>query len=258
MRSILCSFAILTILPAFALTQQPAQPGANEQQMLGVVLKSWEDAMGKLDSFSATCTRTAEDKTFGGTDVYTGTAKFLRSGPKQPTRALLEMTSKKDPNKYEKFLYTGTWLYEWVPALKVLRAHEVPQPKAGQPAMDENIVALLTGMTSAAAQQRYTMKWVPDKKDNNKYYHYIQIFPKADKDKADFTEARLVLTSKDFMPRQIWYHEPNGNTKTWDFQITPNDKSVTAQVFTPPQTLPAKDWRFDVIRLQQASAPPKK
>ena len=257
MRSILCIFAMLVILPTVALSQSATQPAPDEQQMLKFVLQSWEQAMGKLDSFSATCTRKAEDKTFGGTDIFTGSAKFQRF-PKQPSRALLYMESKKNPANFEKFLYTGTYLYEWVPATKVLRVYEVQQAKAGQPAMEENIIALLTGMTSAAAQQRYTMKWVPDKTDNNKFYHYIQIFPKTPQDKADFTEARLVLWSKSFLPRQIWYHEPNGNTKTWDFEITPNDPKVTATTFAPPQAL-EKGWRVEQVKLQQAGGtPPRK
>jgi TIGR03009 family protein len=256
MRHILRSLPILLAIPAMAFTQQPAQP--NPDQMLPWVLKNWEEAMGKLGSFSATCTRTAEDKTFGGKEEYSGQAKFLRSKPPDPSRALLELHNKKDPSKYEKFLYTGVALYEWVPSTKVLRVHKMPPAKAGQPAMDENIVALLTGMTSAAAQKRYTMKWVPDKENKNKFYHYIQIFPKAKEDKADFTEARLVLWSKDFMPRQIWYHEPNGNTKTWDFQVTPNDPKVTPLTFTPPQG-PPQGWRQDVVQAPPAVAgPPKK
>jgi TIGR03009 family protein len=258
MRWISFSFAILVILPGLALTQPPAQPPNKEQQMLQFVLQSWEQAMGKLEKFSATCTRSAEDKTFGGPpEVYQGSAKFMRTGAKQPSRALLEIASKKDPNKYEKFLYTGVALYEWVPATKVIRIHKVPAPKPGDPPMDENIIAMLTGMTAVQAQQRYKMEWVPDK-DNNKWYHYIRIYPTQAKDKADFTEARLTLWSKDFMPRQIWYLEPNGNTKTWDFQITPNDPAVTAQTFAPPQTLPDKNWRADVIEPPGTVAPKKK
>src|SRR5437868_13920167 len=82
MRPILRTLPILLVFPAVALTQPASQPAAqpNPEQVLPIVLKNWEQAMGKLEKFSATCTRTAEDKTFGGVDIYQGTAKFMRSG----------------------------------------------------------------------------------------------------------------------------------------------------------------------------------
>src|SRR5258708_37381698 len=105
------------------------------------------------------------------------------------------MERKAKPAIYEKFLHAGTFLYEYVPATKVLWIHEVPQPKLGQPAIEDNVLALLFGMKAAQAQQRYDMKWIPDDKYNNKFYHYLQILPKSPQDKADFTEAHLVLSS---------------------------------------------------------------
>lgn len=233
----------LLLLPILASAQQPA---ANQAKMLGYTLQNWEQAMARLDSFAVTCRRTTTDKTFGGVEVFEGSAKFLKGTQGQPSRALLELVSKKDPNKFEKFLYTGTFLYEWVPATKVLRIHDVPRPKTGQPLADDNIVGLVFGMTAAAAQQRYQMTWVPDTKYNNKYYHYVQILPRTPADKADFTEARLVLTARDFLPRQVWYHQPNGNEITWDFEMLRKnaDARVTPTTFAPPQTVP-QGWRYE-------------
>ena len=50
-----------------------------------------------------------------------------------------------------------------------------------------------------------------------KWYYYIQVVPRDPKDKADFTQARLVLTRDKFLPRQLWFEQPNGNEVTWDF-----------------------------------------
>ncbi len=234
---------VLLLLPALALAQQP---GARQMQMLNATLQQWEQAMARLDSFAVSCRRTTTDKTFGGVEVYEGAARFLKGTQGQPSRALLELVSKKNPGKFEKFLYTGTYLYEWVPATKVLRVHNVPRPKPGQPLIDDNILALVFGMTSAAAQRRYQMTWVADTKDNNKYYHYIQILPRTPADKAEFTEARLVLTAREYLPRQVWYHQPNGNETTWDFETLRKnaDSRVTASTFAPPQTLP-QGWRLE-------------
>jgi TIGR03009 family protein len=234
----------LLLLPIIAAAQQPANKQA---QMLKWTLQNWELAMTRLDAFAVSCRRTTTDKTFGGVDTYEGSAKFLKGAQGQPSRAILEMVNKKDRNKFEKFLYTGTFLYEWVPATKVIRAHDVPPTKPGQALGDDNIVALLFGMTAAAAQQRYQMTWVPDTKDNNKYYHYLQILPRTAADKADFTEARLVLTAPDFLPRQVWYHQPNGNEVTWDFETLRKnaDSRVSAALFTPPN--PPTGWTLQRV-----------
>jgi TIGR03009 family protein len=236
------------VLPILAVAQQPAP---NPAQMLTYTLQNWERAMTALDSFAVTCRRTTADKTFGGVEVYEGHAKFLKGTQGQPSRAFLQISSKKDGNKYEKYLYTGAYLYEWVPATKVLRIHPATDAKSGQAIPGENIVTLVFGMSAAGAQQRYQMTWVPDTKDNNKYYHYLQILPRTLADKADFTEARLVLTARDFLPRQVWYHQPNGNEITWDFEeLKKNaDARVAAPMFAPPTKLDP-GWRAERVQSQ--------
>jgi TIGR03009 family protein len=241
MRWLWCSISALLLLPILAAGQQPTQ-----EQMLNYVLTNWEQAMTRLDGFTVICRRTTTDKTFGGVEVYEGTAKYLKAAPGQTSRALLELVSKKDPNKYEKFLYTGLYLYEYVPSTKVLRIHDVPPAKPGQPSVEDNLVGLLFGMKAEDAKRRYQMTWVADKKDNNKFYQYVQILPRTPADKADFTEARLVLTSKDFLPRQVWYHQPNRNEIIWDFENLKRG-SESPQTFAPPQQLPGKDWRVERV-----------
>jgi TIGR03009 family protein len=260
MRRYLTGLSVVLLVPVLTLAQQ-SPPTSIEDQWLDYVLKNWEAAMTRLDSFSAGCVRTTTDKTFGGAEVYEGSAKFLKSPPGQPSRALLFMEKKGDPSKFEKFLYTGTYLYEYVPATKVIRIHNVPQPKAGQPAFDDNIVALLFGMKADDAKKRYQMTWVQDKEHNNKYYHYVRILPRTPQDKADFTEAQLVLTAKDFLPCRVWYHQPNGNEVRWDFKVDVKAR-VLATTFEPPHS-PDKGWRWERVpppgSVQPAAGgPPKK
>lgn len=261
MRSIWSSLPAFLLLPIVVLAQQPQPVPPNQAQMLDFVLNSWEKSMTKLEHFSATCSRTSTDKTFGGQEVFEGSAKFVKTGLGQPSRALLYMQKKGDPTKYEKFLYTGTFLYEYVPATKVLRIHDVPQPKPGQPAIEDNVLALLFGMKAAQAKERYDMKWIPDDKYNNKFYHYLQILPKSPQDKADFTEARLTLTSNAFLPRQVWYHQPNGNEITWDFEKVDVTTQIPLTTFAPPQKLDP-GWRMERMQppgaIPAGGVPPKK
>jgi len=56
----------------------------------------------------------------------------------------------------------------------------------------------------------------------DKWYHYVRIIPKSAADRADFTEARLVLSASTFLPRQLWFQQPNGNEVTWDFPKVDN------------------------------------
>jgi hypothetical protein len=104
------------------------------------------------------------------------------------------------------------------------------------------------------------MTWVPDPEYKNKYYHYLQILPRTPADKADFTEARLVLTTKDFLPAQVWYHQPNGNEVRWDFKIDATAK-ILPTTFAPPQKLES-GWRAERApppgSVQPAVAVPKK
>ena len=75
-----------------------------------------------------------------------------------------------------------------------------------------------------------------------------------------FKGARLVLTTKDFLPCQVWYHQPNGNEVRWDFKVDPTAK-IPATAFAPPTQLD-KGWRWERApppgSVQPAVAVPKK
>jgi len=118
----------------------------------------------------------------------------------------------------------------------VLQIHDVSQPKAGQPLLDDNIVALLFGVTAAAAHERYQIEWLPYPKKN---WHYLRILPRRPADKAEFTEAQLSLSAADFLPRQLRYYQPNGNVVCWDFEEwKKNDAAaIPPSAFDPPQKL---------------------
>ena len=254
MRSLLSLPALLLVAALAA-----AQPGApaqdpNKDKMLDFVLANWEKAMTGLSSFSAECVRTTVDKGIGGTEVFTGHAKFLKSGPGQPSRALLELAKRNQPERFEKFLVTGTFLYEYVPARKVIVVHDMPPPKPGQVGED-NFLTFLFGMKADDAKKRYQMQFVPDDKGQNKWYYYLRIIPRTPQDKADFAEARLTLSSKDFMPRQLWYHQPNGNEMTWDFPKVDVNGHIPLTAFDPPRT-PPSGWRVERAPAQGRPASP--
>src|SRR5262249_17441996 len=153
-----------------------------------------EKVMTGMQSLSLECERLTKDKVFNSADKFKGTAKYLKSTiPNQNSRASLEMfkdlNGKPQPDRYEKYVCTGTFLYEFDPGNKVIRLHTLTAPKAGQVAED-NLLSFLFGMKAAEAKQRYQLSYVAA---DDKWYHYIKVLPKQAQDKADFQEARLAI-----------------------------------------------------------------
>lgn len=236
----------LLFLSAFAFAQQdpPAQdPNAAK---LDEVLNNWEKAMTSVQSIQVGCTRITLDKTFNNKETFKGMAKYLKSGlPGQGSRASLELykDTDKGPRQdiFEKYICTGNFLYEYSPANKVIRVHELPPPKPGQVA-DDNLLSFLFGMKAAEAKQRYALTYVPPPA-TDKWYYYLKVQPKHAQDKADFTEARLVLLQSNYMPRQVWFHQPNGNEVTWDFPQMQTNVEIPLAHFQQP-ALP-QGWQFE-------------
>ena len=243
----------LLISAAVVLAQTPGTPPAapaNADQMLDRVLAGWEKAMTDLRSFEADCDRVSLDKAFNTLDTFEGKALFLKGvGPNQPSRASLKLDKKNQPQVYEKYICTGTFLYQYSPANKVVMVHDMP--KLNQ-VSDESFLGFLFGMKAVDAKQRYQMTWVPDTQHNNKFYHYLRVLPKDARDKADFTEARLTLSANTMLPRQIWYHQPNGNEITWNFKEVRPNVNIPLTAFQPDT--PA-GWRMERAPQRNAAAP---
>lgn len=233
--------------------QQPGVADPNAAK-LDEVLRQWEKSMSSMDTLLLYCRRITKDKTFGTVDEYQGSAKFLRSKlPNQSSRGSLELFKMVNQNGkmvaqgavFEKFICTGTFLYEYVPADKVIRVHEMAAPKQGQ-VSDDNFLGFLFGMKARDVKERYHMIYVPAK--DNEFYHYVRILPKAPEDKTEFSEARLVLSAKTCLPRQLWFQHPNGTEITWDLpKVEPNNDKIRATDFGQP-ALPA-GWQF--VRVPQ-------
>ncbi len=224
---------------------QPAQPNAAR---LDALLLKWEQEMKNVQVLAAELARTTVDKTYGKAETFTGSAKYMK-----PNLAALEMVKKDNPQVYEKYLCTGTYLYEYVPATKLLRVHEVPQPKnpAGN-VTDDNFLSFLFGMKAEEAKRRYDMRLVKE----DQWYIYIEVLPRFPADKVDFQKARLILNQGNFLPRQVWFEQPNGNEITWDIPKLASgaDAKVQRSDFTPPQSAPA-GWNMVKVPRQDTAKP---
>jgi TIGR03009 family protein len=236
MRSIL---ALLCTTGAMALAQPPAVPPAAGDS-IDDVLNGWEKTMGVVKAMSVDIVRTRLDKTFDSTEVFEGWAKFLRSSlAGQPSRASLELKKKGKPEVFERFIYTGTFLYEFRPATKVIAVHELPAPGPGAVA-DDNIVSFIFGTKADELKKRYAIERT---RPSDMYYHYVKITPRFPADKAEFSIAELVLVRTTLLPCRFWFRQPNGDEMTWDFKNVDTAAVVPIIQFAAP--VPDPGWKLE-------------
>ncbi len=229
--------------------QQPQQPPAaapplNPANRLDALLLKWQDSMQKMQSLEATCVRKTLNKTFNSTEEMEGKARYMR-----PNLASLELVKRSNPGVFEKFICSGTFLYEFVPAEKVVRVHELPKGNGGQIA-DDNFLSFLFGMKAEEAKRRYDLQL--EKEDQ--HWVYIRIHPRFPADKADFQEAQLVLGAQMLLPRRLWFQQPNGNEVTWDIPVVDPNARINRAEFALP-ALP-RDWQLKKVPQANAMAQP--
>lgn len=243
-RFLLTSAGVLLVNAALCaqqpVQQTPAAPQAPQAPLLDPAnnrldahLLRWEQEMKAVQALSVQITHIRVDKTLQVTEVYEGVAKYVK-----PNLALLEMQKKGKPEIFEKYVCTGTHLWEYVPANKVVRVHEMPPPKAGQVA-DDSFLSFLFGMKAEESKRRYDMKLVKE----DQWYIYIEIVPRLPADKADFQKARMVLHNKSFLPRELWFEQPNGNEIKWDIPRIENGAKLNRAEFTSPPV--PQGWKIE-------------
>jgi TIGR03009 family protein len=247
--------ALFTILlgGVGVLAQQEVPPAGERQDLVTAVLQRWEKELSAVQGLSAQCVRTDVNKTFRLTEVYIGTAKYMKLevGGRVQNLASLEMTKKDNPQVYQKFIYTGELLYQFVPQEKEIRVHQPPPPKPGQVA-DDNFLSFLFGMKAEEARRRFEMTL---QNPNDQFYYYISIKPRFPEDRDDFQQARLVLLKETFLPRQLWFEEPNGNHVTWDIVKTQNGAQLDRREFTAPDT--PVGWKVVRVPTRNQEAKPR-
>jgi TIGR03009 family protein len=233
------AMASALILCGVTTARQPQQAPANtgldpSKDPLDALLLQWEDKMKSITTLSAKVVRTRDDQTFKTREIFEGQAQYMK-----PNLALLDLRMRGQPSKSERFVSTGTYLFEYAPAEKVLRYHELPPPKPGQ-AGDDNFLSFLFGMKADEAKRRYDIKFMGPGQDQ--YYYYLEITPRFPADKQDFQKASLALTKGTLLPRLLTFDTPNGDKIQWDIPSIESGAKLDRQDFTNPK-LPA-GWKY--------------
>jgi TIGR03009 family protein len=244
---------LLACVPAGA--QQPPAPAAapapSAEQALDTYLQRWEQEMQKIQTLWAQLERTDWEKTFDRKEKLVGAAQYMRTGTGASALnlATLELYPEGKKEVQEKYVCTGTFLYQFMPAQKEIHVYELPRPKPGQVA-DDSLLTLLFGMKAQEAKTRYSLKLVKE----DQYYVYVDITPKLAEDRRDFTRARLVLNRDTFLPRQLWFEHGNGNEVTWDIPQLRTGIALNRANFDAPRA--PEGWKLvPVQRNAQPQAP---
>lgn len=216
----------------------PAAAAAAAKKLDNYLLR-WEQEMKKINTLSANIARIDKDKSFGTLSKVVGEAKYMKVGTGQTAAnlALLELKREGKNEIVDKVISTGTYLYQFYPPQKEIRAYELPKPKPGQVAED-GFLGLLFGMKAEEAKQRFDLTLA--KEDD--YYVYVYVAPKFPADKVEFARARLVLNRDSFLPRQLWFETPNGTESTWDIPVIKTGITLDRREFDAPRTPPG--WKM--------------
>jgi TIGR03009 family protein len=235
--------------PAFPPGQPPAPPATPpldpDHNPLDRFLLRWEQEMKNVETLVAQLSRVEENKTFQTVDVFVGTARYMK-----PNLASLEMQKKDKPDQFEKFVCNGQMLYQYVPAQKEIRAHQLPAPKPGQ-VSEDNFLSFLFGMKAEEAKRRYDIKVAKE----DQWYVYLDVLPRFDADKADFQRSRLVLNKDTFMPRQLWFEQPNKDTVTWDIPKIETKVPLKREEFLVPPV--PQGWNMKQVPRPIDQPPPR-
>ncbi len=221
--------------PAFPPPQPPdrtaTKPPINPAEEY---LRLCEERLKGLNSFVARVHRISQDKTFMTAEVFEGTVKYLK-----PDMSLLEMRQKGKPQILEKYIRTGPLLYEYVPEDRIIRVYEASTFRL-LPWGFGNLLSrffepgsLPFSLLMKAEETRRAYHCKLTKKDQ--YYIYIELTPRTPEAKADFQRARLVLTKKNYLPREFWLEQPNGNELKLDIPKIEVNAPLRREEFTKPQ-----------------------
>lgn len=199
-------------------------------------------------------TRTEKTKT--ETRVYEGEIRFLK-----PDYAALRMIRKENQEDYELLVWQGKKLYEYRPHAKKLVIHSdlgqidffVPS-FSGRQVPIVGPLSFLFGLDMDELVSRVELAVTKDVSESNPHYIYIQMRPRSESDKHQFTQAQVVLYSKSLLPRRVWYQGPNGDEIKWDFPTIDDKVKLRPVDFTPPK--PPVGW--ETIHQPPLPAEPKK
>ena len=214
--------------------QPPAiSPAASAR--LDEVLAQWEARMTGVKSLKAAISREYQDKVFKTTDVYVGNAYF-----QAPNLANLEMARRDNASIFEKFVCTGQFIYQFVPAQKQVRVYNLGPAQKGQQIAENSFLSFLVGMKVSDAKARYLFRLESEDAD----FCFLEVQPRNPSDLADFNVVQIALSKKTLLPQALRYTQANGNVTTWTI-TSPLERDVRLdpKLFAAPPMPPGYELK---------------
>ena len=221
--------------------------GRERSAQLDEALAGMERQLKNSKAFSAKCSRTDTDSITRKDEVLLGSIAVLK-----PDMASVKLTHRADPSRWEQFVFNTNAVYEFQSKDKVVRQFAVQSSM-----QEQTIFGFLFGMTAQKLQSTYQVTFIQD--DPTGHYSQLQILPKTESQKQDFSRIVLTLWKKplrdakadySYFPRQVALVQPNGGVVKWDFwEIDPKAKLEPTE-FVPK--VPDSSWK--VIK---SATPPK-
>src|SRR5262249_37354822 len=112
-----------------------------------------------------------------------------------------------------------------------------------------NFLSFLFGMNAADAKRRYDVSLSKE----NEYYIYIDVKPRFDADKREFSRAQMVLFTKSMLPARLWFELPNGDETTWIIADIAQTTKLKESHFSPPAA--PEGWTKERVPLLQNNPP---
>jgi TIGR03009 family protein len=200
----------------------PAAPAAPAQeQLLNQHLAGWEKRMGEVNNFWLSLKLKRTDALTKLDKTYTGVVLCMK-----PNLARLRLANDadKDGKDYEAYICNGKAVYEYSGLRKTVTEWPLPDPKAG--ATDNLMIDFVSGLKAKDAKERFDLTLFKE----DPHYVYLDVKPKAAKDKAEFQQLRMALygpgTKFAYLPAQVNLVKPNGDAESWSFSDPPPQTNV--------------------------------
>jgi len=226
----------------------PAPPSNPANSRLDSLLVEWEKSMKGVETLMAAVKLTEIDDIAKSSEEYEGHIKFMR-----PNFADLAVANKRNPQNYKRYLCTGTYLYDFAPKEKRIRAYPLQQRAAGQAVVDNTFIGFLAGISAAETSRRFNLTFVTSPQNptgEDQYYYYLKVEPRLPEDKAEFSVARIAILKANMMPAEMRFVPPTGGEVRWT--ITSIQTNAASRVSRTDFAAPQKPAGWE---MQQMPAP---
>lgn len=224
-RLVLAMAAAVVLLTANQLPAQdaaaPFQLTPQQQAEVDQILAMWEKASNQIKTFKCDFERWDYDPVFGpGGDVpmtkNTGEISYA-----QPDKGLYRINEIRrynpDAQEWEvqseepgeHWVCDGEAVYEFDGKKKQLIVRKLPAHLQGK-AIADGPLPFLFGAEAAKLKARYFIR-ISEITPNQ---IWLEVFPRWQRDAADFQRVELILDRTEFLPTALRVHQPNGKNRT--------------------------------------------